>query len=105
MKFSAFAISLLLACGTAFAADEVKADKPKKEASAAQKAQQGRMKDCNAQATGKAGDERKAFMKQCLSGGHAAVSGCEGQAAEKKLAGAARSSFMKKCQADTAAAK
>jgi len=25
------------------------------------------MKSCNAEATGKAGDERKAFMKTCLS--------------------------------------
>jgi hypothetical protein len=26
------------------------------------------MKDCNKQATGKKGDERKEFMKHCLSG-------------------------------------
>jgi hypothetical protein len=30
----------------------------------------------------------------------AADPSCEGQAAEKKLAGAAKSSFMKKCEAD-----
>ncbi|OEZ99990.1 PsiF family protein [Duganella phyllosphaerae] len=30
-------------------------------------AQQNKMKTCNAEATGKKGDERKAFMKQCLS--------------------------------------
>jgi psiF repeat len=29
--------------------------------------QQDKMKDCNAQAKGKTGDERKAFMKDCLS--------------------------------------
>ena len=63
------------------------------------------MKACNAQATGKAGDERKAFMKECLSGGHAANSGCAAQATEKKLAGAAKTSFMKKCEADAQAAK
>jgi len=32
-------------------------------------AQQKRMKTCNKEATGKKGDERKAFMKKCLSGG------------------------------------
>jgi hypothetical protein len=30
-------------------------------------AQQNKMKTCNAEATGKKGDERKAFMKACLS--------------------------------------
>jgi psiF repeat. len=30
------------------------------------------MKDCNTQATGKHGDERKAFMSACLSGKEAA---------------------------------
>lgn len=98
MKLAIALLSLALAAGSAVAADDKKADAPKKEASPAQKAQQEKMKTCNAQATGKAGAERKAFMKECLSGGHATVSGCEAQAAEKKLAGAARNSFMKKCQ-------
>ena len=31
--------------------------------------QQQKMKDCNAQATGKSGDERRAFMSTCLKGG------------------------------------
>ena len=35
--------------------------------SPAQKAQQMRMAQCNKDAEGKAGDERKAFMKDCLS--------------------------------------
>ena len=30
--------------------------------------QQSRMATCNKEAVGKKGDERKAFMKQCLSG-------------------------------------
>jgi hypothetical protein len=38
----------------------------------AETAQQSRMKDCNAQAAGKSGDDRKAFMKSCLSGNNAA---------------------------------
>jgi hypothetical protein len=35
--------------------------------------QQSRMKDCSAQAKGKMGPERKAFMKSCLSGSKAAA--------------------------------
>jgi len=103
MKLAAAALALALAANFAYAADDKKADKPKKEPSAAQLAQQQKMKDCNAQATGKTGDERKAFMKQCLSGGHANVPGCEAQAMEKKLAGAAKTSFLKKCQGDATA--
>ena len=34
---------------------------------AAKTAQQSKMVTCNADATGKKGDERKAFMKECLS--------------------------------------
>lgn len=33
----------------------------------AQNSQQNKMKACNTQATGKTGDDRKAFMKGCLS--------------------------------------
>lgn len=35
----------------------------------------------------------------------AAVAACDTMAAEKKLAGAAKNSFLKKCQADAQAAK
>lgn len=69
-------------------------------------AQQERMKSCNKEAGDKTlkGDERKAFMKSCLSGksaeAPAASAECQNKAAEKKLAGAAKSSFMKKCEAD-----
>ncbi len=108
MKLAVALISLALAAGSAFAADEQKADAPKKQPTAAQKAQQEKMKGCNAQAADKKGDERKAFMKQCLSGGNAANDGCAAKAVDKNgkpLAGAAKSSFVKKCQADSAAAK
>ncbi|PLZ03782.1 phosphate starvation-inducible protein PsiF [Burkholderia sp. WAC0059] len=66
--------------------------------------QQSRMKTCNAQATGKKGDDRKAFMKQCLSGGAPApaaltpqqrMKACNGQAAGKT--GDDRKAFMKQC--------
>ncbi|WP_042298808.1 PsiF family protein [Paraburkholderia kururiensis] len=75
-------------------------------APAAANTQQQKMKACNTQASGKKGDERKAFMKQCLSAGApAAASGpmsqqdrmkmCNQQAAGKK--GDERKAFMKSC--------
>lgn len=88
-------------------------------ASEAQKAQQEKMKSCNAEAKGKdlKGPERKDFMKSCLGGGQgaakpegmpAANAQCEEKAVGKNgkpLAGAAKGAFMKRCQADTNAAK
>jgi len=44
------------------------AEKAKKEPSEAQKKQQERMKDCNAKAEGKSGDDRKKYMSSCLKG-------------------------------------
>jgi hypothetical protein len=74
--------------------------------------QQEKMAACNKEAGDKKGDERKAFMKQCLSAKPAATAGaakaspeCEKSADEKKLAGAARTSHLKKCMADAAAPK
>ena len=46
----------------AFMSECLKTDK-----TAALTPQQQKMHDCNAHAAGKKGDERKAFMKQCLS--------------------------------------
>ncbi len=60
-KLAIALVSFAIAAGSAFAADE------KKAPSAAQKAQQEKMRSCNAQAKDKKGDERKAFMKECLS--------------------------------------
>ncbi len=70
--------------------------------------QQGKMATCNADAGDKKGDERKAFMKTCLSAKPAAAApsaACEKSAADKKLAGAAKGSHIKKCMADEMAAK
>lgn len=106
MKLAVALISLALATGSAFAADDKKADAPKKAPTAAQKAQQEKMKACNETAGDKKGDARKAYMKQCLSGGNAASSECAGKAVDKNgkpLAGAAKSSFVKKCEADAKA--
>jgi hypothetical protein len=52
------AATALLACGSVYAAD-TKTD--------AKMSQQDKMKMCNDQAGDKKGDERKAFMKTCLS--------------------------------------
>lgn len=66
-------------------------------------AQQGKMATCNKDAGDKKGDERKAFMKECLSAKPAkaaASPACEKSADEKKLAGAARASHIKKCMTE-----
>ncbi len=60
---------------------------------AAPTAQQSKMTTCNADAAGKKGDERKAFMKECLSA----------KPAEKPLT--AQQSKMKTCNADAAGKK
>lgn len=65
MKFvstAALALALSFAAGSAFAAEA-----PAKTLTP----QQQRMKDCNSQATGKKGDERRAFMSSCLKVGTA----------------------------------
>ncbi|RTL41113.1 MAG: phosphate starvation-inducible protein PsiF [Burkholderiales bacterium] len=69
--------------------------------------QQDKMKACNAEAKDKKGDERKAFMKECLAAkpaADAASPACEKSAADKKLHGAAAKSHIKKCIADAASA-
>lgn len=72
--------------------------------------QQDKMKACNADAKDKKGDERKAFMKECLAAKPAADAAapgnaaCEKSAADKKLHGAAAKSHIKKCVADAASA-
>ncbi len=60
-------------------------------------AQQSKMKTCNADATGKKGDERKAFMKQCLSAKPAAPAASEAQLTQQDK--------MKKCNVDATGKK
>ncbi len=79
---SLLALGLSLSFGAAQAADEK-----------APTAQQGKMKTCNAEAKDKKGDERKAFMKECLSAKPAAPA----PAAEGKTA---QQTKMKTCNAD-----
>jgi hypothetical protein len=75
-------------------------------------AQQQKMTSCNADAASKdlKGEERKAFMKTCLSASgsstaasakpatpQARMKDCNKQAGDRKLAGDARKSFMSSC--------
>ena len=84
----------------------------------AETAQQEKMTSCNADAKAKslAGDERKAFMKECLSKKPAAqadakkgnsqqekMKTCNADAKSKALSGDARKAFMKDCLSDHAA--
>ena len=80
-------------------------EEPKKELTP----QQQRMKQCNADAKGKSGAERKTFMKECLGGktsaAAAAASAPATQQDKMKLcnvdakgkSGAERKAFMKEC--------
>ena len=92
---TAISLSLCLA-GVAHAEDAKKAPTT----------QQNRMKDCNAKADGKKGDERKTFMSSCLSGKPAAdtkavtpqqqrMKDCNAKADGKK--GDERKAFMSSC--------
>ena len=85
--------ALALAASMASAADtpEKTAKKPT--------AQQSLMTTCNAEATGKKGEERKAFMSECLSDGkkrqQARMKTCNAEATGKK--GDERKAFMSAC--------
>lgn len=71
---------------------------------AAPTAQQGKMATCNKDAEGKKGDERKAFMKECLSAKKATqqdkMKTCNADAKGKK--GDERKAFMKECLSKSA---
>ena len=96
MKKLFAALAILTLCGGAFAATETAAPAPKT-------AQQTKMVTCNADATGKKGDERKAFMKTCLSAAPVKImtpqqqrmKTCNLDASGKK--GEERRAFMKTC--------
>lgn len=107
--FTLLAVGLSVSLGAAYAAD-----------APAKTAQQTKMATCNKEAAGKKGDERKAFMKDCLSAKPAAAAAapaapasapaadkkvtqqdkmksCNKEAGEKKLKGDERKAFMKDC--------
>jgi hypothetical protein len=82
---SFIALGLALSFGAAHAADaEVKTK------------QQSKMADCNKDAGDKKGDERKAFMKSCLSAKPAAAASSD-KTSDKKTA---QQEKMKSCNAD-----
>jgi hypothetical protein len=85
--------------GTAFSQDG-EAAKPKKEFSEKQKAQHQRMRDCNAEAKEKGlkGQDRKDFMKTCLSGGK--VTAQAGEASASTPDRSAQKEKMKSCNAE-----
>ncbi len=63
-------------------------------------AQQQRMVDCNKQATGKKGAERKTFMSTCLKGGSTAAAAPATAAAAAPAAKQTQQEKMKTCNAD-----
>ncbi|MBC7945880.1 MAG: phosphate starvation-inducible protein [Burkholderiales bacterium] len=75
----------------------------------AQTPQQTKMKECNEQADGMKGDERKAFMKTCLSAKsdvkadgkttdqQGKMTACNADAKKKNLTGDEHKAFMKEC--------
>ena len=86
------------------------AQAPAAPAAAAEKApttQQNKMKTCNTEAADKKGDERKAFMKSCLTAGKATqqekMKTCNADAKTQALKGDARKAFMKTCLSGAAA--
>jgi hypothetical protein len=98
--------SLALASTAAFAANKAAPEMTKTAASApaagasgAKTAQQEKMTQCNADAGDKKGDERKAFMKTCLSNKpmtqQEKMTYCNKQATDKK--GDERKAFMSQC--------
>ena len=97
-------LASLVALGAALSFNAF-AQTPAPAAPAAEKAptaQQSKMKTCNADAGDKKGDERKAFMKDCLSAKPAAAATqqdkmktCNVEAKGKK--GDERKAFMKEC--------
>jgi hypothetical protein len=86
---SALAIGVCLSFGTAHAANK------------APNAQQNRMAACNQEAGDKKGDDRKAFMKTCLSAKRASsqerMKACNADTKAKTLKGNDRKAFMKEC--------
>nr|WP_285894965.1 PsiF family protein [Dyella sedimenti] len=95
-------VALAFAASTAFAAPQAATRSPPPK-----NAQQQRMTDCNKQATGKTGDERKTFMSSCLKGQAPAapakqtqqekMKACNADPQAKSLKGDARKQFMSNC--------
>jgi len=93
--------TLFLVAGLAQAADEKKAEAAAPTVKKELNSSQQRMVDCNKEAAGKKGDERKTFMSQCMKGDKAGsnqqnrMKECNKEAGDKK--GADRKAFMSEC--------
>lgn len=111
MKALVTALCLALASAPAAYAQQKSQDSGKSAAterkapSEKQTAQRNRMKECNDQAAGKKGDERKQFMSACLSEEDAKkptaqqerMKDCNRQASGKNMKGDERKKFMSTC--------
>jgi len=96
-----FTAIALAACAFSAAAQTAA---PASGPSAAQTAQRNKMSECHQQAGDKKGDERKAFLSECLKARkdkHTAqqekMKTCNADAKTKALKGAERKAFMKEC--------
>jgi hypothetical protein len=103
MKTLMTALALSVACfsAPAFANAHKEAPNMAKGASAPMGKQQSKMASCNADAGDKKGDERKTFMKTCLSAKKATqqdkMKACNSDPKAKAAKGDERKAFMKEC--------
>ena len=96
------AFSLAALSTSAFATTHKEAPDMAKGASAPMGKQQTKMGDCNKEAGEKKGDERKAFMKTCLSAKpvttqQSKMTACNADPKAKTTKGDERKAFMKEC--------
>jgi psiF repeat len=103
MKHLMTVLALSVACLStpAFATSHKEAPDMAKGASAPMGKQQSKMGECNKDAGDKKGDERKAFMKTCLSAKKAGqqdkMKACNADPKAKATKGDERKAFMKEC--------
>ena len=94
-------LSMAALSTSAFATTHKEAPDMAKGASAPMGKQQSKMGDCNKDAADKKGDERKAFMKTCLSAKKPTqqnkMKSCNADPKAKAAKGDERKAFMKEC--------
>lgn len=103
MKHLMTVLALSVAClsTSAYATSHKEAPNMAKGASAPMGKQQTKMAECNKDASDKKGDERKAYMKTCLSAKKATqqdkMKTCNADPKAKTAKGDERKAFMKEC--------
>ncbi|WKB54979.1 PsiF family protein [Eleftheria terrae] len=101
MNYTSLSMALLLAVASGWAAaqDNAPAAAASAASATAPTAQQNKMAVCNQEAAGKKGEERKAFMKDCLTDKKKAqqnkMTRCNAEA--KGMKGDERKAFMSEC--------